>query len=198
MATDRRHLPPARARLGPLLLVPLVLMAGACSEEAAPPVLDDAEEAPDQILWDFTTTESDSGRLIWVLQARQARVFNTRKEVEATALRVDMYDEQRTVTSTLTADSGVIDQRTGAMTVSGNVHVRSHEGYELFTSVLHWDKQREVFRTEAFVEVHHGDNLYTGYEMECDRNLDHLSIQREPRGVIVGAPGAEAGEAGRD
>ncbi|MBN2169978.1 MAG: LPS export ABC transporter periplasmic protein LptC [Candidatus Krumholzibacteriota bacterium] len=181
--------------MGPVLLV---LLAGACSKEAVPPVLEEPGEAPDQIIWDFTTTESDSGRLIWVLKAQQARVFNTRKEVEATALRVDMYGEQRTITSTLTADSGVIDQRTGAMTVSGRVHVRSHEGYELFTSVLHWDKRREIFRTEAFVEVHHGDNLYTGYEMECDRNLDHLSIQREPRGVIVGSPVLDDEEADRD
>jgi LPS export ABC transporter protein LptC len=192
---DRCHSPSRWARLGPVLLV---LLAGACSKEAVPPELEEPGEAPDQIIWDFTTTESDSGRLIWVLKAQQARVFNTRKEVEATAIRVDMYGEQRTVTSTLTADSGVIDQRTGAMTVSGRVHVRSHEGYELFTSVLHWDKRREIFRTEAFVEVHHGDNLYTGYEMECDRNLDHLSIQREPRGVIVGTPVLDEEEAGRD
>lgn len=195
MRPDRRHTTPLWARLGTALLI---LLAGACAEEATVPVVEDPAEAPDQILWDFTTTESDSGRLIWVLKAREARVFNTRKEVEATALRVDMYGEQRTVTSTLTADSGVIDQRTGAMTVSGRVHVRSHEGYELFTSVLHWDKRREIFHTEAFVEVHHGDNLYTGYDMICDRNLDSLSIQREPRGIIVGAPVLDDEEAGRD
>jgi LPS export ABC transporter protein LptC len=96
-----------------------------------------------------------------------------------------MYGEGGELNSTLIADSGSIDQRTGAMTAIGKVHVVSAEDYDLRTEVLHWDRERELFHTEAYVEVRHGENLTRGHGMECDRRLDHLRILRDPSGVIT-------------
>jgi LPS export ABC transporter protein LptC len=156
-----------------------------CREQAQTPSVEVPGEAPDQILWDFTTTEADSGRLSWIFRAQQALVFQATKRIESRGIRVDMYGEGGELNSTLTADSGRIDQRTGAMTAIGSVHVVSAENYDLRTEVLHWDRERELFHTEAYVEVRHGENLYTGYGMDCDRRLDHLRIAREPSGKIV-------------
>jgi hypothetical protein len=77
------------------------------------------------------------------------------------------------------------------MTAWGRVHVTSQEDYELRTSILHWDRRRELFHTDAFVEVRQGRNLYTGFEMECDQRLDHMRILREPRGIISQEAAAE-------
>jgi LPS export ABC transporter protein LptC len=177
-----------------LALAALALMlGGGCGEEPEQPTLAPPGEVPDQVLWDFTTTDSDSGRLAWIFQAEQALLFSKAKRLESRGISVDMYGEDGGLNSTLTADSGLIDQQTGAMTALGDVHVVSAQDYELRTEVLHWDREREIFHTDAYVEVRHGENLYTGYEMECDRNLEHLHIRRDPQGVIV-----QRGEDGLD
>jgi LPS export ABC transporter protein LptC len=162
-----------------------LLAAFGCSEQASTPSVETPSEGPDQVLWDFTTTEADSGRLSWIFRAEQALVFQATKRIESRGIRVDMYGEEGELNSTLTADSGLIDQRTGAMTATGSVHVVSAENYDLRTEVLHWDRERELFHTEAYVEVRQGENLYTGKGMECDRRLEHLRIAREPSGKIV-------------
>ncbi len=162
-----------------------LLAALGCSEKAPTPSVETPSEGPDQVLWDFTTTEADSGRLSWIFRAQQALVFQSTKRIESRGIRVDMYGEGSELNSTLTADSGLIDQRSGAMTAIGSVHVVSAENYDLRTEVLHWDRERELFHTEAYVEVRQGENLYTGKGMECDRRLEHLRIAREPSGTIV-------------
>jgi LPS export ABC transporter protein LptC len=179
-ATFRRP----RVRRCLLALTALGLLAG-CGAEPDRPTLAPPGEVPDQVLWDFTTTDSDSGQLAWIFRADQALLFSKAKRLESRGISVDMYGDGGGLNSTLTADSGLIDQQSGAMTALGHVHVVSTQDYELRTEILHWDREREIFHTDAYVEVRHGENLYTGYEMECDRNLEHLHINRDPRGVIV-------------
>lgn len=168
-----------------LLLLTLASLLIGCEEESAGPTLESSSKIPDQVIWDFTTTDSDSGRLVWIFRADKALVFRKSKRVEAEGVQVEMYGENGALNSTLTSDSGLIDRRSGAMTATGNVHVVSREDYELETEVLHWDRERELFHTEAYVEVRQGRNLYSGWEMECDQNLDRLQIKRDPKGVIV-------------
>lgn len=170
----------------------LSLLLG-CAEENTGPGLEPPGQAPDQVLWDFTTTDSDSGKLTWILRADRALVFQKAKRVESEGIRVDMYGDDRQLNSTLTADSGRFDRRSGSMTAHGNVKVVSREGYELVTEILHWDRERELFHTEAYVEVRQGENLSSGYEMECDQHLDRLEIKREPKGVIVQKEAEENG-----
>ncbi len=174
----------ALAATGAWIGLCLILAVG-CSGDAPTTHLEKPGKSPDQVLWDFTTTESDSGRLQWILEAEQAFFYQKAKKVEAVGLEVDMYGDSGLLSSSLTADSGSMDRKSGDMTARGNVHVVSRDDYELWTNVLHWDRERELFHTEAFVEVRHGENLYSGYDMECDQRLEHLHIQREPRGVII-------------
>ncbi len=169
---------------GLVLIMSASLLLG-CAEESAGPRLERPGKVPDQVIWDFTTTDSDSGQLVWIFRADQALVFQKSKRIESVGVQVEMYGEDGVLGSTLIADSGLIDRRSGAMTATGNVHVVSRENYELETEILHWDRDRELFHTEAYVEVRQGENLYSGWEMECDQNLDRLQIKREPKGVIV-------------
>ncbi len=171
-------------RFGLALTTVLTLFLG-CAGESSTPRLEKPRGGPDQVVWDFTTTDSDSGQLLWILRAEKALIFRKAKRVQSVGVSVDMYGGEGKLNSTLTADSGLFDRRSGAMTAIGSVRVESREGYELDTEILHWDRDRELFHTEAYVEVRQGENLYSGYDMECDQNLDRLQIRREPRGVIV-------------
>ncbi len=179
---DRDHSPFFLSGL--FLATALTLLLG-CGEESTTSRIEKPGGGPDQVIWDFTTTDSDSGQLLWILRAEKALVYRKSKRVQSMGVNVDMYGGDGQLNSTLTADSGLFDRRSGAMTATGNVRVHSQEGYELDTEILHWDRDRELFHTEAYVEVRQGENLYSGYDMECDQNLDRLHIRREPRGVIV-------------
>jgi LPS export ABC transporter protein LptC len=168
----------------PLLLAATVLV-GACSQDPPSTHLVKDGSTPDQILWDFTTSASDSGQLRWTFSGDRALIFKKGREVQATGIQLDMYTRAQELSSTLTSDSGLIDRRRGNMTALGNVHVISREDYQLWTDTLHWDQDRELFHTKAFVEVQKGRNLYSGYDMECDQELDHLTILREFKALVV-------------
>ncbi len=176
-----------RSHLGGAGLFLLLALFAGCAQEPPSTPLERSPNSPDQIIWEFTTSASDSGQLSWTFTGDKALIFKQGREVEAEGVRIDMYSEARERSSTLTSDSGWIDRRGGNMTAFGNVHVISREDYELWTDTLHWDQDREIFHTEAFVKVQQDQNLYSGYEMECDKNLDHLSIKREFEARVVQA-----------
>jgi LPS export ABC transporter protein LptC len=174
----------SRKRFKLLCLLVTLGGLGGCGNEAPRTRLESPAQAPDQVLWDFTTTDSDSGRLRWVLDAREAQIFEKTKMIEAQGIEVDIYGRETSPNSVLTADSGRFDRNSGDMTAWGRVHVVSEDDYELHTSILYWDNARELFHTDAYVEVRQGENLYTGYDMECDQRIENLRILREPRGII--------------
>ena len=163
----------------------LALFAAGCGEQAPVTRIEKGGNSPDQILWQFTTSASDSGRLTWTFTGDKALVFQQGREIQASGIRIELYGEGGLLRSTLTADSGRIERRAGEMSAWGDVYVISREDYELWTDTLHWDQERELFHTEAFVEVQQERNLYSGFDMECDQDLGHLVIRREFKALLV-------------
>ena len=165
----------------------LLFSAGACSRREMTQDPGQGEELPRQILWDFRTSESDSGRLKWVLRGREAQFFESEPQVRAAGIRLEIYDEEGLPSSSVEADSGYLERRQGSgdMLARGRVLVISEEGYELRSSELRWDAERRVFHSDSFVEVRQGRDLHTGWVVEADENLERISIGRDPKHEII-------------
>ena len=170
-----------RLRLGAAALLVLGIAWTACSRERPPgPVRSDDE--PQQITRDFTTTESDSGRIEYELRARVAKMYGggvTRVE----GLEVDFYEHARKV-STLTAREGFVDED-GRLRAQGDVVVVSMEGYVLRSQSLWWDRKRGKIRTdEPFTVTKQGES-FRGVGLTTGPNLDLIEVDRNFEGTLT-------------
>jgi LPS export ABC transporter protein LptC len=152
-----------------------------CSRDKPPGPARDGEQ-PLQITRGFTTTESDSGLVRYVLRARIAR-FYTGDITRAEDVQVDFYDAGKKV-SVLTSREGFLDAD-GRLRAQGNVVVRSQEGYVLETEKLYWDRGQQKIRSDDFVRITKGRDVLTGYGLTTGPNLDLIDIDRDVQGTVV-------------
>jgi len=157
-----------------------------CEREEAP-LESVSVESPQQILWDFKTSESDSGRLKWVLSGGKALFFESEPQVRASGVRLRLFDSEGGESSVLNADSAFLERRGGKgdMTAKGHVHVLSRDSVELWTSELVWSGKQRMFRSDSFVRVREGRDFHSGYKVSCDENLGRLWIDSLPHHEII-------------
>lgn len=169
-----------------LFIVPVVMLAMLVSCEG---VDNDgrsigADDVPDQEFSDFTTVESDSGVVKWVLSAPVARVYNASKLLVTDDPRIEFYNEDGTLASVLIAKKGEYNQVTHDLTALGSVVVTSFEGYTLETESLIWVETIEEIHTEDFVRFTKGEDVLTGYGFQSDPNLENVEIFRDVKAFL--------------
>ena len=138
----------------------------------------------DQEFSDFTTIESDSGRVKWILEAPVARVYNIRKLLVTDSPKITFYDENGEISSVLTAEMGEYNQETHDMTALGNVVVTTIEGYTLETESLIMLSELGEIHSEDFVKVTKGDDILTGYGFQGYPELKNVDIKRDVRAYL--------------
>ena len=142
------------------------------------------EDVPDQEFSDFTTVESDSGVVKWVLAAPVARVYNASKLLVTDDPRIEFYNEDGTLASVLLAKKGEYNQVTHDLTALGDVIVTSSEGYTLETESLIWVEELEEIHTEDFVRFVKGRDILTGYGFKSDPDLKNVEIMRDVKAFL--------------
>ena len=142
------------------------------------------EDVPDQEFTDFTTVESDSGVVKWVLSAPVARVYNASKLLVTDDPRIEFYNEDGTLASVLLAKKGEYNQVTHDLTALGDVIVTSSEGYTLETESLVWVERLEEIHTEDFVRFIKGEDILTGYGFRSDPNLENVEIMKDVKAYL--------------
>lgn len=142
------------------------------------------EGVPDQEFSDFTTVESDSGIVKWVLSAPVARVYNSSKLLVTDDPRIEFYNEDGTLASVLIAKKGEYNQVTHDLTALGSVVVTSSEGYTLETESLIWVEKLEEIHTEDFVRFTKGRDILTGYGFRSDPDLKNVEIMKDVKAFL--------------
>lgn len=156
------------------------------------------EDVPDQEFSDFTTVESDSGIVKWVLSAPVARVYNASKLLVTDDPRIEFYNEDGTLASVLLAKKGEYNQVTHDLTALGEVVVTSSEGYMLETESLIWVEKLEEIHTEDFVRFIKGEDILTGYGFRSDPNLGNVEIMKDVKAFLKDDEGLVEGEIERE
>lgn len=165
---------PVRAFWGVVATLSLAVLLG-CAVEDATQVDSPSGEAPVQITRGFTTTQSDSGRRVFVFHADVARVYDddvTRAEV----VHVDFYRDGRKI-SVLTSDEGVL-RKGGRLTAMGNVVVVALEDSSVLrTERLYWDRVEKKIRTDVpFVLTEKNGDRMRGQSLVTDPDLELLEV----------------------
>jgi LPS export ABC transporter protein LptC len=162
----------------------LAAAALSCSQGDRPQRSLGTTEMADQEFSDFTTMESDSGIVKWILEAPVARVYNLRKLLVTDDPKITFYDENGEVTSVLTADKGEFNQVSHDMTALGNVVVTTTEGYTLETESLIMVRELGEIHSEDFVKVTRGNDILTGYGFQGYPELKNVDIKRDVRAYL--------------
>jgi LPS export ABC transporter protein LptC len=151
---------------------------------------------PDQEARDFALTESSEGKKSWTLRASYAAMYNDRNLVDAQTVRIEFFNDKGETYSTLTADQGLVHQRTNDLEARGHVNVVTTTGVRLETDSLRWNNATGKIASDAFVRVTRKNDVVTGWGFESDANLDHFHLSREVQGEVREVEGAETGGSG--
>jgi LPS export ABC transporter protein LptC len=185
----RRGLP-----IGYVAIVALLAMVLSCESVDNEGRSIGADDIPDQEFSDFTTVESDSGVVKWVLSAPVARVYNASKLLVTDDPRIEFYNEDGSLASVLIAKKGEYNQVTHDLTALGSVVVTSALGYTLETESLIWVETVEEIHTEDFVRFTKGEDVLTGYGFQSDPNLENVEIFRDVKAFLRDDEGVVEGE----
>jgi LPS export ABC transporter protein LptC len=147
-------------------------------------------DTPDQEISDYTTVESDSGLVRWILKAPVARVYNARKLLVTDNPRIEFFDEQGNLTSVLISQKGEYNQVTRDLTALGAVVLTSVEGYKLETESLVWVEKLGEMHSEDFVKFTRESDVLTGYGLRGDPELKNIEIQRNVKAYVRDEGGA--------
>jgi LPS export ABC transporter protein LptC len=169
---------------GAMLPVAVTLLVAACSREQPPGPARPGEQ-PLQITRNFTTTESDSGVVRYVVRARIAR-FYAGDVTRAEDVQVDFYDRGQKV-SVLRSKAGFLDAD-GRLRAKGDVVVRAVEGGVLETDELYWDRKEGKIRTDGPFKITEKGDVLTGIGLTTTPNLDLIETENELRGDVRESP----------
>jgi LPS export ABC transporter protein LptC len=146
----------------------------------------------DQEIDGFTLTQTREGSKVWSISAAHALVFNAADRIEMIDLRVDFFDDDGEVRSTLTADEGVLARRTNDLEVTDDVVIYAADGTILTTDKLTWNERTGKVETDRPIRVTKGDDVMTGVGMEADPDLKNIKVKsgfkayvRTPEGELV-------------
>ncbi|MEK7348204.1 MAG: LPS export ABC transporter periplasmic protein LptC [Candidatus Eisenbacteria bacterium] len=174
----------------PLAGLGLLGSIGGCDRRSTPVASDEEIKIPDQEARDFTLTESAAGTKNWTLRAEYAAMFNREHRVDAKTVRIDFFDAEGTLYSTLTADRGEIDQRTNDLEARGNVRVSTKNDVAMETDSLRFLNRTGKILSDGFVRVTRQGDVLTGFGFESDATLEHFRLRREVRAEVRSTGGA--------
>ena len=110
--------------------------------------------------------------------------FAEKDSTLAYGLKVNFYDDDGVWSSLLTADSGVIRERTEQLEVFGAVEVTTRDSVRVQTTQLAWNPKTAKIISDSLVTItKHGD-VVRGYGMESDPDLKHLTLKKRVTGKI--------------
>jgi LPS export ABC transporter protein LptC len=171
---------------GALILLALCLAAAAvsCQGRDGDKGSIATADVPDQEFSDFTTVESDSALVRWILKSPVARVYNARRLLVTDVPRIEFFDEFGQLASILTSDKGEYNQVTHDLTALGHVVITSVEGYVLETESLVWVEKLGEIHSEDFVKFTRGADILTGYGLRGDPGLRDVEIKRNVKAYL--------------
>ena len=138
----------------------------------------------DQEVDGFTLTQTREGARVWSISADHALVYDDADRVEMIDLRVDFFDDDGEVRSTLTANEGILARRTSDMEVLGNVIVYAADGTILTTVRLTWNERKGKVESDRPVRVTKGDDVMTGVGVEADPDLKNIRVKSDFRAFV--------------
>ena len=165
-----------------IIVLSLIFLSGitGCDQEDIAQKL--ARELPKITLEQFSLTETEDGRKLWILDAQHARVYN--EIIIADSVRIRFYDEEEIEYSVLHAPGGVLNTKTHNILVGDSVVVYTSDSSTLFTDSLFWYNDSQLIMTNQYVRIVKRDStVIEGKGLRADPRLDKIEIIGATKGI---------------
>jgi LPS export ABC transporter protein LptC len=170
-----------RAFIAGVFAVFVIVLLTGCEEKIKPSIASTGigHDVPSQESWNSLITFTDSGKVTAIVHAGHIAVYeNSRTTILDDGIRVDFFNELEQHTSTLTAQTGKVNDVTHDLEAYGSVVVVSDSGTTLKTEELFWNNARQLIHTSAFVEIISPTEHIRGHGLESDQSLKNYRIFR--------------------
>jgi LPS export ABC transporter protein LptC len=171
---------------GPGLAVALWAFT-ACSSMDTPPTTLTSADSADQVGYGVTHILTADGVRRMRLVADSAYAYLGPQRHELFGITVTFYSPDGVETSTLTAREGTYDWRTGNMEARGDVVTVSPEGNRLETSVLRYERDRDLIVGPAAFRWRTPEQDVEGDAFTSDPELRNVQTTRA-RGALGRVP----------
>ncbi|UCF40820.1 MAG: LPS export ABC transporter periplasmic protein LptC [Gemmatimonadota bacterium] len=163
----------------------LLLAAAACKGSGEPPTTLAAQDTADQVLYGFEHNVTVDGVFRARLTADTAFLYQGTQTALLYGLQVRFYSPEGELTSTVTANDGTYDWRTGDMEARGDVVAETPDDRVLTTTILRYVRREDTIAgPEAFV-FDAPDQHLEGDGFTADPNFTNVETQN-PRSGRVG------------
>lgn len=168
-----------------VLLISLGLLGlSGCGErpESDKPVVKSGISEPDHVMTNSEIFLTNNG---WRAATIKSSLLKAYTRIDTTLLydvEVQFFDSAGVETSTLTADSGKVSQRTNIMSVTGHVVANTKDNRRLVSDSLRWDAKNDKVVTEGQVKVYRDNGWLSGEGLETDQRLSKVLIKRNLKG----------------
>lgn len=106
----------------------------------------------DQIMRDVHLTEAGRGQKEWELWAKEAKSLKDKNQWEMEQVRALFFSDDGSE-FTVTGNKGMVHTQTKDMVVSGNVEIRSNNGYLFKTEVVNYSSQNKKLTSTEPLEM---------------------------------------------
>jgi len=162
-----------------VLILSVLFLFPFCSSKRVKPSVDgkfSVEELPSQESWNSIITFSDSGKISAILYAGHLRKYDDKRETFLDQnIKVDFYDQNEVMTTTLTSIRGRVDETTNNLYAMDSVVVSS-DSVTIKTDEMMWRNKDRKIVSDKFVTVISPQEEIQGYGFESDQNLNNYVI----------------------
>jgi len=169
-----------------LLLVSAILISSCENDLAKVKSLRLDEKFPTEVLSDVVVLYSDSALIRARLTApKMEHYLEKQPYVELTeGINLVFYNEDKEITSHLTANYAINYEREGRLEAKGDVVLINEIGEKLNTEHLIWNQKDEKIYSEAFVKITTADEIIWGDGFESNQSFTNFKI-KDIRGTIL-------------
>jgi LPS export ABC transporter protein LptC len=141
-----------------VLLLALMILTGIVTgcgkKKETAPVLDAVVDQPYQELDSSAMYYYNAGRVQWKLESKHMKkVLADTGHVQATPVRLSVYDSLGKETSLVLSDSGTTDGPMQHFCVWGNVFVQAQNGVRVKSNILNWDLKKHLVTSDDYVQL---------------------------------------------
>jgi LPS export ABC transporter protein LptC len=141
-------------------------------------VVQETETVPDQAIEQFTATETQSGKVHWILESVYAQIIESRKEAALKAPVIKFFTAGK-YTSTLKAEKGHVNMDTFAIYTEGNCLLDTAKGESLKTTNLRYLPDTQKIVTDEYVTLVKDGSVVNGKGLEATPDLETITIKEQ-------------------
>lgn len=141
-------------------------------------------KAPNEVSVNLNIYYADSGYAKLNIFAVHAETYSKPHITKLKdSLKVDFYDDQGKITTTLTAKYGEVDHETGKMFVKDSVKLVNHADQRtMYTSILYWNQSDSTIYTDQNVRLISPKGKAFGTSLRAKQDFTSYKIT-DPRGA---------------